>query len=183
MIDTRKVPIGGIKFSEERVHFSICCPYNEQATINDILQHISKKQVTIPFLCHLSGSSGTKTCFCVSAGDVELISDVAHFSCDKNLSISCQRNVASITIFPHRNNLTLVPLVMCLMDGLQLPVYSFSTSISALVFNTDFHLLELLAHHLTDVFDLPDNHSPFHPEFQLRQPRSSSESEDLTWRP
>jgi hypothetical protein len=183
LIDKRKVPIGGIKFSEERVHFSICCPYNEQATINDILQHISKKQVNIPFLCHLSGRSSSKTCFCVSAGDVELIPDIVHFSYNEKLSISHHRNVASITIFPHRNNLTLVPMVMCLMEGLQLPVYSFSTSISALVFNTDFHLLELLTHHLTDIFDLPDNHSPFHPEFQLRQPRSSSESEDLTWKP
>ena len=183
MVETSSFPIGGIKFSEERVHFSIRRPHNEQAMINDLLQQISNKQVTIPFLCHSSKTTSSKTCFCVSAGDVAIINEIIHHSFSEKYKVNSQANVASITIFPHKNNMTLASMVMCLMEGLQLPVYSFSTSISALVFNTDFHQLENIAHHLTDVFELPQNHSPFHPEFQLRQPRSIAESENLPWKP
>ena len=183
MIDKKCFPIGGIKFSEERVHFSICRPHKEQTTINDFLQQISNKQVTIPFLCHSFNNTRSKTCFCVSTKDVAAINEIIHSSFSEKLISNSQTNIASVTIFPHKNNMTLVTMVMEIMEELGLPVYSFSTSISALVFNTDFHQLEIIASRLTESFDLPANHSPFHPEFELRQPRNSTESENLPWKP
>jgi hypothetical protein len=168
-----RIPIGGIKFSDERAHYTIYRPLSEQATINDFLQRITHKQVNISFLCHTLEGVFSRTCFCVSIKDIPSISEIINDSSLNEVDIATQLQVGSITIFPHRNDITLIAVIMSLMESLELPVYSFCTSISALIYNTRFIELENIANHLTDICELPENHSPFHPEFQLRQPRNS----------
>jgi len=167
-----KIPIGGIKFSEERIHYTISCLNNSQATINDFLQHIHNKQVNIPFLAHASLEHSKKTCFCVSTKDGQLIDEIVESAQTIPLEITTQHRVGSVTIFPHKKDFTFIAIIMSLLESLPLPVYSSCTSISAYVFNTNRDGLETIATDFTEIFALPDNHSPFNPEFQLQQPRT-----------
>ncbi|BHH83852.1 hypothetical protein [Desulforhopalus sp. 52FAK] len=167
-----KIPIGGIKFSEERIHYAVSCLGDTQATIKNFLQHIHNKQINIPFLAHTSFGDSTKTCFCVSKKDAPLITKIIESSPDIPLDITTQQQVTSVTIFPHKKDLTFVAIIMSLLESLQLPVYSSCTSISAYVFNTESDALQTIASEFTDIFSLPENHSPFHQEFKLHQPRT-----------
>lgn len=81
--------------------------------------------------------------------------------------------VGSLTIFPHKHDVAFVTAVMSLMERAEAPVYSFCTSISALTVNTRLQQLPEIAHQLMEIFQLPENHSPFYPEFQLSQPHTS----------
>ena len=166
-----KIPIGGIKFSEERVHYAISCLNEPQATIKYFLQHIHNKQINIPFLAHTNLDAFNKTCFCVSKKDAPLITKIVESSSDIPLNIVAQQQVSSVTIFPHKKDLTFVAIIMSLLESLPLPVYSSCTSISAYVFNTNSDALQTIASEFTGIFALPENHSPFHPEFKLHQPR------------
>lgn len=173
MNHSNKTHIGGIKFSEERAHFTIHCPHSKKTNIDALLQLISDKQINIPFLCHAAEPTSTRTSFCVSAKDAPLLSEIITCTTIEKGEIISHYQVGSITIFPHKNNFRLIAIIMSLMESLQLPVYSFATSISALIFNTQYGQLCNIAKQLTEIFELPENHAPFHPEFQLRQPRTS----------
>lgn len=168
-----KIPIGGIKFSEERIHYTISCLNNSEATINDFLQQIHNKQINIPFLAHAALDHSKKTCFCVSAQDGPLIDELIDTSKNIPFEITTQHQVGSVTIFPHKKDLTFIAIIMGLLESLPLPVYSSCTSISAYVFNTNCAGLQTIASELTEIFALPENHSPFNPEFQLHQPRTN----------
>jgi hypothetical protein len=168
-----KLPIGGIKFSEERVHYTISRKHSTVTSINELLQRIHKKQINIPFLCHSSLADADKICFCVSTNDADSVTEIIKHSTDIKQDISTHHQVGSVTIFPHKKEITFIAIVMSLLESLPVPVYSSCTSISAYVFNTNMCDLQTIAKELTKVFKLPENHSPFYPEFQLRQPRSS----------
>lgn len=172
MTNKEKTLIGGIKFSEERVHYTITRPHSTQATINDLLQHIHSKQVNIPFYSHSVHIDLERACFCVSQKDAASISEIIEISNNSNIKIVTHTEVGSVTIFPHKKDLALIAVIMSLMESLHLPVYSSCTSISAYIFNTQITELQTLTEQLTDIFALPENHSPFHQQFQLRQPRS-----------
>ena len=172
MTYTEKTLIGGIKFSEERVHYTITRPHSTQATINELLQHINSKQINIPFFSHIVNGDTSRTCFCVSKKDAFSISEILEISKDNNIDIITHIDVGSVTIFPHKKELALIAVIMSLMESLHLPVYSSCTSISAYIFNTQITELPTLAEQLTDIFALPENHSPFNQQFQLRQPRN-----------
>lgn len=167
-----KIPIGGIKFSEERVHYAISCLSDNQVTIKYFLQHIHNKQINIPFLAHASLIDSNKTCFCVSKKDSSLIAKIIKTSSDITSNITTQQQVTSVTIFPHKKDLTFIAIIMSLLESLPIPVYSSCTSISAYVFNTNSDALQTIASEFTDIFALPENHSPFHQEFKLHQPRT-----------
>lgn len=172
MNNTNKISIGGIKFSDERAHFTLVCPHQEQTVINEFLQHITNRQVNIPFLCSSQEGPNIRTCFCVSAKDGSTISEIIQHSSFQKQEFSTHLKVGSLTIFPHKNDVVFVAIVMSLMERLGLPVYSFCTSISALVVNTRLQQLPDIADQLMDIFQLPENHSPFYPEFQLCQPHT-----------
>lgn len=172
MNNSKKIPIGGIKFSDELAHFTLACRQNEQMVICEFLQHISSRQINIPFLCGSQVGQDAVTCFCVSAIDGPVISEIVEDSSIQKQKISMQLQVGSLTIFPHKNDVSFVMAVMNLMERLGEPVHSFSTSISALIVNTRVQQLPNIAHQLMDIFQLPENHSPFLPEFQLRQPHT-----------
>jgi hypothetical protein len=168
----QKIPIGGIKFSEERVHYTITRPHTSPLTINDLLQHIHSKQVNIPFLSHTSQGGSDKACFCVSKNDADSMATIEEITINNEIEMLTQYQVGSVAIFPHKKELAFIGIIMSLIENLQLPVYSCGTSISAYIFNTRFDALSTVAEQLTDIFALPENHSPFHQQFQLRQPRS-----------
>lgn len=93
------------------------------------------------------------------------------------LRMTTQQQIASVTVFPHKKELSFAAMIMGLMESLFVPVYSSCSSISAFVFNVRVGDLPIITTALTDIFELPENHSPFQQEFQLCQPRNETAPE------
>ena len=77
--------------------------------------------------------------------------------------------VGTLTLFPHKRSLDMLGLAVEVLISAGITIHSFCTSISALAVNIDYHRLDSAAAALRRVFELPENHAPFRPEFCVRQ--------------
>ncbi|MBW1635414.1 MAG: hypothetical protein JRJ68_03970 [Deltaproteobacteria bacterium] len=165
----RKISIGGIKFSEELVQVSLLKAGESKSSFGDLLQLLSEKKINITFLCHSAGSLHSKSSFCVGCIDFATVQEILDFPSLASLDIEVIRSVGTITLFPHRNSLHLLGLILNVFGKFDFPVYSLSTSISAIAVNTAYSDLARIADKLQDVVFLPDNHAPFRKEFRLKE--------------
>lgn len=165
--ELHKMSIGGIKFSKELVQVVVSCGSISEAVIAKLLHLIAEKGINISFLCHSSVSSGIpETIFCVEQSDFGKVQEILNFTSFKSDRFDVVQSVGTLTVFPHRNSFTLVGDIVRLANEKCFPLHSFSSSISALAFNTDFHLLDHFADSLQTIVDLPDNHAPFRQQSQ-----------------
>lgn len=154
----------------ELAHFTVRQKSTDQFAIQDLLKSIANKGINVPFLCFSETIQNPTISFCVESSHLD---DV--LECQANLQIADDQNVKVVpsvgtcTVFPHKYSFTFLAKVLEAMETGNFPLYSFSTSISALALNTDFHLLDQFAEKLKTIFELPENHAPFRQEFQLKQ--------------
>jgi len=168
--ENRKISIGGIKFSKKLTQICLVKNTADDSSIDDLLRLIAKKKISIPFLCHSSTSfSNQRSCFCVSCEnflDVQSLLNCPSFS---NLNITIIQSVGTLTLFPHKNSFQLLGQIIQTFGKFDIPVYSISSSISAIALNTDFVSLDMAAEKLQEVTCLPENHAPFRQEFRLKE--------------
>lgn len=166
------IRLGGIKFSEELVQITVNQTTPSDSAIQDLLGHIRAQKINIPFLCYADeqDNSCSSTVFCVSVSDFDAVQQLLNLNTLQLSSFSIIESVGTITTFPHRNSYEVIGKIVTILGQHNHPIYSLSTSISALALNTAFSQLDdivllLLKHD----FELPENHAPFRPEFQLKE--------------
>lgn len=167
----RMIRLGGIKFSEELVQFTVTRTSSADSSIHELLQSLTAKKINIPFLCSSAKNSKYKdtTTFCVAQIDYESVkkiicSDILHLS-----TWFSTDSVGTVTVFPHKNSFLILGKILSIFADRNFPVYSISSSISALAVNSDYNQLDNIALNLQQHFELPENHAPFRPEFQLKE--------------
>ena len=168
--ESRKISIGGIKFSEKLTQISLVKKTADDSSIDDLLHLLAQKRINIPFLCHSSTTyPNHRSCFCVSYENFPQVQSLLNFSSFDNLNIQIIQSVATITLFPHKNSFKLLGQIIHTFGKFDIPVYSMSSSISAIALNTDFLSLAMAAEKLQEVTCLPENHAPFRQEFCLKE--------------
>lgn len=166
----KKISIGGIKFSEKLTHISLIKGRVEDSSIDDLLRLLAQKRINIPFLCHSSTLyPNHRSCFCVNSENFPDTQRLLNFSSFSNLNVKIIPSVGTITLFPHKNSLKLLGQVIQTFGIFNFPIYSMSSSISAIALNTDFLSLDMVAESLQGVTSLPENHAPFRQEFCLKE--------------
>ncbi len=165
----QKVRIGGIKFSEELIQVTVAQKSPDDPSICRLLHLIAEKNINIPFLCHSVFTRTPETIFCVESAEFNAIRHILKAAAFPDEHINIIPSVGTLTLFPHRNELKLLGLIIDLFSNWDFPVYSFSTSISAIALNTNFLLLDTIAEKLQAVLLLPDNHAPFRQGFRVTQ--------------
>ncbi len=174
-----KINLGGIKFSEELVHVSHCALAPSDRSFVNLIEHIAKKRINMPFVC----TGGQYSTFCIAAADfifIEKLLDpdtspreqpykqpTADHARRDQLQIT--HRVGTLTLFPHRRSLVTLGQVVAILGEAGIVIHSLCTSISAVALNLDFHLLDLAVEVLEKIVELPDNHAPFRPEFSVKQ--------------
>ncbi|TKB27954.1 hypothetical protein FCL47_00205 [Desulfopila sp. IMCC35006] len=165
----QKVRIGGIKFSEELIQVTVAKKSPDDLSICRLLHLIAEKNINISFLCHSVFTRTPETIFCVESSELDAIRNILKAAAFPDEHFDIIRSVGTLTLFPHRNELKLLGLIIDLFGACNFPVYSFSTSISAIALNTDFLSLDNIAKKLQTVLLLPDNHAPFRQGFRVTQ--------------
>ena len=184
-IGVMKIGIGGIKFSEELVQVSLCTllPATNSGLLVELIGRITEKRINIPFVC--SGRHGRNSLytFCVAAADFQAVAGILEnwlppeenesFPFDEYSprfnTLQIVQQVGTLTLFPHKRSLGMLGLAVEVLTSAGIAVHSFCTSISALAVNIDYHRLDAAALVLRGIFELPENHAPFRPEFCVRQ--------------
>ena len=181
MEDNTKIPIGGIKFSEELVQVTVVRNSAGETSFDDLLHLLAGSRINIPFICHsISDCSANysanhsenyreKSSFCVLSSDLERVQELLTFSSFTSRSVRIIPSVGTLTLFPHKNSFRLLGLVIGCFGKNQYPIHSLATSISAIALNTDYCLLDDIAGELQTIVTLPENHAPYRQEFLLTQ--------------
>jgi len=168
--ESRKISIGGLKFSEKLTHISLIKNTGDDSSIDDLLRLLAQKRINIPFLCHSSTLyPNHRSCFCVSRESFPQVQSLLKFSSFSNLNIKIIPTVGTITLFPHKNSFQLLGRIVQTFGKFSFPIYSMSSSISALALNTDYPSLDKVAETLQGIISLPENHAPFRQEFCLKE--------------
>ncbi len=169
MEEKTKIRIGGIKFSEELTHLTVVCRAGGGTSFTGLLRLLSGRQINIPFICHSHEVSHSTSSFCVLRDDLGKVQEVLHHASYPDDNIRILPSVGTLTLFPHRNSFRLLGLVLKTFADHDYPIHSLATSISTIAVNTDFRLLDEIAHRLSEWLALPENHAPFRQEFRLTQ--------------
>ena len=149
-----RISVGGIKLSEELVQVSVDLESCDTST-SALLHQITAKQISLVSLNHSCTHSENRLLLTVFKADSE------------GLSIS--RGIGSLSVFPHRYDFAILSSVFCFFTENDFPIYSLSTSISAISINTDYSLYEAICNILDKYFLIPENHAPFRQQFRVRQ--------------
>ena len=163
-----KFSIGGIKFSQELVHINVSPGKLSDFSFSDLLHCIAEKKINIPFISHATTPEYDKVAFCLTNEDFDLLQSILNSSFNSP-RIRITKRVGTLTIFPHKNNFLLLGNIISLFGKYNFPLYSLSTSISAIALNTDFMQLDNVVEKLDALIMLPENHAPFRQEFCLKQ--------------
>lgn len=164
-----RISVGGIKLSPELVQFTYTRPATEKCFLAPALAAIAGKQINITFLSLSASAGNISVSLCVEAENHLVVKGALDAVINDSQHLQCIPSVGTLTVFPHRNSLTLLGRVIRSFAVNTLPVYGLCTSVSALSVNTAFSSLEDGIRALENIVELPYNHSPFRQEYNIRQ--------------
>lgn len=168
LTDKEKIPLGGVKFSEEQSLFTLQGKISKQQLLH-LLTAFSDQTIPLPYYSARQDLQRAKIVFAV---DLNLADTVDSLLAKKGLLAlkqNRQDHLACSTFFPHRNSFSFAAQIFELFTRLALPVYAAATSISAFVVVTDCSGLGLLETEIAKSFLLPENHAPFRQEFLIKE--------------
>lgn len=161
--------MGGIKLSPEMVQLNCVDRPGETLRIARLLRLLAENRINLPFL-GISSTTRNTVCFCcLETEDDYRAQGLLELEPDLNSCVERIAPVGTLTFFPHQSSLQLLGLVMTVFGRTGLPLYGTGTSVSALTVSTDYRLLDRALGALEAVLELPAHHTPFRPEFRIRQ--------------
>ena len=164
-----KIDVSGIKFSQELVQFNCLENGGQIVPGTHFFECLAQSRINIPFLCIGTTDRGTTSFCCVEAEYFKQIQKLLEQDPKMSQCIETIAPVGTLTLYPHRQNFKLLGIVVRELGRAGFPIYGIGTSISVLTFSTDYHVMEQAAGILAKVLELPSNHTPFRPEFRIRQ--------------
>jgi hypothetical protein len=164
-----RIRLGGIKLSLEMVQLNCLDRPGENIRATRLLSLMTQNRINLPFLGLSTATQNTVCSCCLETEDYLRAQGLLELDPDLSSSVERIAPVGTLTFFPHQSSLQLLGLVMAIFGRSGLPLYGTGTSLSALTVSTDYRLLDRALSALETVLELPAHHTPFRPEFRVRQ--------------
>jgi len=167
-----KLKIGGLKQSIELCQFDLRGPDSSEKTASGISKLLASQEINISFLTYYQNrNSYHHLTFCVSQDKFYDTSKILkkEGSLPTGWEINSRGNVGIISVFPHHSALKILGVIMVSWGKQSIPIHGIATSLSAISFSTDYHVIDKALEVLQGVFQLPDNHAPLKPEIRYYQ--------------
>ncbi len=161
--------MGGIKLSLEMVQLNCLDRPGENLRAVRLFRLLAENRINLPFVGLSSTTRNTVCSCCLETEDFGQAQGLLERDPDLSSSVESIAPVGTLTFFPHQSSLQLLGLVMAVFGRTGLPLYGTGTSLSALTVSTDYRLLDQALNALETVLELPAHHTPFRPEFRIRQ--------------
>jgi aspartokinase len=167
-----KLKIGGLKQSLELCQFDLRGPDSSEKTVLGISKLLASQKININFLTYYPN---TNSChhltFCISQDRFSDTSEILkkEGSLPMGWEMSCRGHVGIISIFPHHSALKILGIIMVSWGRQSIPIHGIATSLSAISFTTDYHVIDKAVEVLQGLFHLPDDHAPLKPEILYYQ--------------
>ncbi len=166
MTDT--IRIGGIKLSGKLVQIDFRESEGSEGTLAGLLRRIRTARINLPHLHQEFVGKEKQTTLCVAEEDYLRLKNILDVEFEKTWK-RILPSVRTLTIFPHSSSIGFFAKLYRVLCEEDIPVLGVSTSVSALVIHTEHAFLNQALAAILTVCELPENHSPFHPDFKLQQ--------------
>ena len=158
------MPIDGLKLSGALAQFNFL---TEKAhVLLEAFHRLTSRRINMT-LVTLDAADGRWRCNCCIAGE-DLAAARASLG-DLGITATVICPVGSVTLFPHKSRWELLHRLLTVFDLKALPVHGIASSASTLSLVTDYPLLDEAACAVTEVADLPENHTPMRCQIHVRQ--------------
>jgi hypothetical protein len=164
-----RLRLGGIKLSLEMVQLNCLDRPGANLRATRLFGLMAENRINLPFVVLSSTTRNTVCSCCLESEDFHRAQGLLERDPDLSSSVEKIAPVGTVTFFPHQSSLQLLGVVMAVFGKAGLPVYGTGTSLSALTVSTDYRLLDQALGALEKVLELPAHHTPFRPEFRIRQ--------------
>lgn len=173
-----KIPIEGIKLSEELFHLSLVKLPEPQKCLSRLCRGFSEKQINMPFIAAACRDEYPCASCCVAIEDLERV--VALLAEDRDLKDSVQitESVGLLSVFPHQSSLRFLGISLHALGEAQIPVYGLSSSLAPLTFVIEYACLDKAVEALEKYLVLPANQRPIRAQFQVKQSRITKDQQD-----
>jgi aspartokinase len=162
------IKIGGIKLSQELAQFNLIGDHSVHSSMTLYLKRITENRINLTYLAMQQTETGFLGSFCVVANDCPRVQQILATTETATCRIAVVSPVGAITIFPHKRNFALLGKVIHALTVAGIPIHAVSTSLSSLVINTDYRLLNRAIAELEAILDVPANHAPYQQELDVR---------------
>lgn len=164
-----RIRVGGIKISPELVQYIYTRSTDNGCDLHFALKKLAARNINISYLTLSTTADSIITSFCIESDSLSTVESLLHNNDRISNHLKIIPSVGSLTLFPHRNSISMLGRVLRLFGNHNLSVHGVCTSISALSLITDYSSLEHAITALEEIVELPENHAPFRQEFQIRQ--------------
>lgn len=166
---TDKIRIGGIKISERLAlvnlpQLSDLFPY-----LSHLCRVMSRNRVNLPFITSACTHHGAKIFCCVAATDKDRVRNLLESDHILGGLFDLTPNTGLLSLFPTRSGLDVLGGALSTFARAGIPLYGAASSLSSLVFVTDFNQLLPAVDAFKKYFDIPSHRAPVKQEFQIRQ--------------
>ncbi len=164
-----RIDISGIKISRELIQFNWLTDAENIVPGLPFFCRMAENRINITFLGTGRDKKKTFSFCCVETEYFDQVQQLMKQDPEILKNVEMMNSVGTLTLFPHQSNFKLLGLVLAELGRNRLPIYGIGTSISALTFSTKYSLLNEAINKLGQVLNLPPDHTPFRPEFRVKQ--------------
>lgn len=169
---TEKVRISGIKLSSELVLLKFPDPDSSAFSMSLLFHILNENRINMPFVAVSSTGAGFSGSCCVSSQDIDRVRNIVDADNILKTKVQYIHGVGMVSVFPHQRSMKVLGLSLHAFTKEHLPLLGMASSISALIFITDYIRLDEVAASLAVYLNLPMNYTP------LRDDLYSKKQED-----
>lgn len=170
-----KIHIEGIKLSNELVHFAVRTSSHSMGTLSALFQTMTKHRINLPYLTTSSRDGIALVFFCVEIKDEARARGIVNTAPDLEKAVVIHPSVGLLSVFPHKNRMKIFGLSLHALAKTHIPLYGWTSSLSALTFVAGYHQLNEAAASLEKFLTLPPRQRPIKTKIQIRQSRRMKE--------
>lgn len=163
-----QIPLDGMKISEEMAFVELAAEAPPWGVEVGVLQALAGRHIALYYLTMSYSESHSRVWFCVLPDQTALVAQLARTIGREVLACRTIAAVGLLTVFPHNRCVDALTRSLDIFAQSDLPVYGVASTLSTLTFVLAFSQLDQATEQLRDVFQLPDHHSPSHPEFRVK---------------
>jgi len=167
-----KLKVGGLKQSLELCQFDLRGPDSSEEIASGVSKLLVSQKINMEFITYYPNrNSYHQLTFCINQDRLPTASEILKKEGSLPIAweIKSRGHVGIITIFPHQSAIKILGTIMVSWAAQSIPIYGIATSLSAISFLTDYHLIEKAIENIQDLFELPEDHAPIKPEIRYYQ--------------
>jgi hypothetical protein len=161
---TPKLPVGGLKLSQELVQIRLFPKAGYP--VEEMFRRLADRKINLTGVVLEANDGHLNGMGCILAED-RLPAEEALRPFEGSFEILGP--VGTLTVFPHQGRLELFGRLLSALGNSGISVYGIVSSFSSLTIILDYPRLDEAVSVVCAIIQLPENHAPLRPEFRVKQ--------------